>query len=525
MIAKIAVVIGVLLIVGFSWLVFSRSKTIVLPNENKSNQITIYVERGKERIAPEIYGHFAEHLGRCIYEGFWVGKDSYIPNVRGIRNDVVEALKKIQVPVLRWPGGCFADGYHWRDGIGWRGKRLKTLNTSWGGTETNHFGTHEFMDLCAQLGCKAFVSGNVGSGTIEEMRDWIEYMTSDSDGDMANLRRKNGRNKPWKVPYFGIGNENWGCGGNMTPEYYADVYKNFQTYVHSYSGNKIVKVACGPGGGDTGWTEVVMKKAGKYMDAIDLHYYVFSGNWGKHGSALEFGEKEWFTLMKNSLNMDNAIARNIEIMNKYDPDKKVDLFICEWGTWWDGEPGVNLGALYQQNTLRDAVSAGVLLNIFNSHCDRVKMANIAQTVNVLQAMILTRGKDMLVTPTYHVFEMFKVHQGATLLPIDISSPSYKYGDEQISSLVASASKDDSGVVHISVCNIDPDNDVTLDCHLKGLEPGKITGRVLTASKMNSHNTFEEPDEVKPVVLKDISVKDNIVTVKIPSKSVVVLAVQ
>jgi alpha-N-arabinofuranosidase len=519
MIAKIYVVLFVLLGIGFLWLGFLKFKAImpVGADKEKINQLVVYVDKGKERIAPEIYGHFAEHLGRCIYEGFWVGEDSDIPNVRGIRTDVVDALKKIKVPVLRWPGGCFADGYHWQDGIGQRDKRLKTLY------EPNQFGTHEFMDLCEQLGCKAFVSGNVGSGTIEEMRDWIEYLTSDNDGDMANLRRKNGRDKPWKVPYFGIGNENWGCGGNMTPEYYADVYKNFQTYVHSYSGNKIIKVACGPGGGDTSWTDVVMKGAGKFMDAIDLHYYVFTGDWGKHGPAVKFGEKEWFTLMKNSLSMDNAIDRNIEIMDKYDPEKRVALFVCEWGTWWDHEPGVS--ALYQQNTLRDAISASIQLNIFNSHCDRVKMANIAQTVNVLQAMILTRGKDVLVTPTYHVFEMFKVHQGATLLPTVLSCHSYKYNKEEVPSLVVSASKNASGVVHISLCNLDPNNDVILDCELKGLKPDKVTGRVLTAGKMNSHNTFEKPDEVKPTVLKNITIKDNIVTVKIPSKSVVVLAVK
>jgi len=504
---------------------FCFGSTEISSEEDSVNRLIIRADSGKDTISPEIYGHFAEHLGRCIYEGFWVGEDSDIPNVRGIRTDVVEALKKINVPVLRWPGGCFADIYHWKDGVGLRNKRLKTINTSWGGAETNQFGTHEFMDLCEQLGCEAFVAGNVGSGTIEEMRDWIEYMTSDGDSDMANLRRENGRDEPWKVPYFGIGNENWGCGGNMTPEYYADVYKNFQTYVHSYSGNKIVKVACGPGGGDTRWTDPVMQKAGKYMDAIDLHYYVFSGDWKNHGNAVQFGEKEWFTLMKNSLSMDNVIDRNIEVMDKYDPEKRVDLYICEWGTWWSREPGEGISALYQQNTLRDAVCAGIFLNIFNSHCGRVKMANIAQTVNVLQAMILTKGKDMIVTPTYHVFEMFKVHQGATLLPTDISCPSYKYGEEKVSSLVASTSKNSDGVVHISLCNLDPNNDVTLDCKLEGLKPNEVTGRVLTADTMNAHNTFEKPDEVKPAVLKDISIKDDIITAKIPSKSVVVLTVQ
>lgn len=525
--AKISIALFVLLGMGFLWLGFLRLKTIMAVDVDKTriNQLVVHVDRGKEKIAPEIYGHFAEHLGRCIYEGFWVGEDSDIPNVRGIRKDVVEALKKIQVPVLRWPGGCFADGYHWQDGIGQRDKRLKTLNTSWGGVETNQFGTHEFMDLCEQLSCRAYIAGNVGSGTVEEMRDWVEYLTSDSDGDMANLRRMNGRDEPWKVPYFGIGNENWGCGGNMTPEYYSDVYRQFQTYMHSYSGNEIVKVACGPGGGDTSWTDAVMKKAGKYMDAIDLHYYVWdTRDWSIKGSAAKFGEKEWFALMKNTLHVDNVINKNLEIMDKYDPDKRVALFVCEWGTWWAREPGENLGALYQQNTLRDAVCAGIFLSIFNSHCDRIKMANIAQINNVLQAMILTRGKDMLVTPTYHVFEMFKVHQGATLLPTDISCSSYKYNDEEISSLVASASKDNSGIVHISLCNLDPNNGVTLNCSLEGLNPKEVNGRVLTAENINAHNTFKNPDVVKPAKMKDINIEDNNIIVTIPSKSVVVLEV-
>ena len=312
----------------------------------------------------------------------------------------------------------------------------------------------------------------------------------------------------------------------MTPEYYSDVYRQFQTYAHNYSGNKIVKVACGPGGGDTSWTGTVMKKAYKYMDAIDLHYYVWNTtDWSDKGSATKFDEKEWFALMKNTLHVDDVINKNFEIMDKYDPDKRVALFICEWGTWWAREPGENLGTLYQQNTLRDAICAGIYLNIFNSHCDRVKMANIAQTVNVLQAMILTKDNEMILTPTYHVFEMFKVHQGAILLPIDMSCPLYKHGDEEISSLVASASKNDSGVVHISLCNLDPNNDVILDCKLEGLKPKEVNGRVLTAKAMNAHNTFENSDVVRPEKMKDINIKDNKISVTIPSKSVVVLAIQ
>ena len=521
---KLYIIIFVLLI-GMVWTGSARAKTTITSDKDNVNQLIVHVDKGKEKIAPEIYGHFAEHLGRCVYEGFWVGETSDIPNVRGIRKDVVDALKKIQVPVLRWPGGCFADDYHWKDGIGPRDERSKKINNWWGSMiDANQFGTHEFMDLCEQLGCEAYIAGNVGSGTVEEMRDWVEYMTSDSGSDMANLRRKNGRDKPWKIPYFGIGNENWGCGGNMTPEYYADIYKRFQTYVRNYSGNEIVKVACGPNGADLHWMDIVMQKAVWQMNAITVHYYVRgSGDWTNKGSATQFGEKEWFALMKNTLGIDDVIAKDIKIMDKYDPNKRVALFVDEWGTWWDSEPGGT--ALYQQNTMRDAVSAGIFLNVFNSHCDRVKMTNIAQINNVLKAMILTKGKDMIVTPTYHVFEMFKVHQGATLLPTDISCPAYKYDKENVPSMIVSASKNSSGTVHISLCNLDPNNDAKLNCKLEGLKPSKVTGRVLTAETMNAHNTFENPDTIKPTTLKGITIKDNIITVTIPSKSVVVLAVQ
>ena len=504
--------------------------TTITPDADETSQILIHVDQGEYRIAPEIYGHFAEHLGRCVYEGFWVGPDSDIPNVRGIRTDVVEALKKMKVPVLRWPGGCFADEYHWMEGVGPRDKRGKMINTHWGGVIDDHaFGTHEFMDLCEMLGAEAYVAGNVGSGTVEELQDWVEYLTSDQDSDMANWRRANGRDKPWKVRYFGVGNENWGCGGNMTPEYYSDLYRRYQTYVRSYSGNRIVKVACGPNGGnDLGWTEVVMQKAGRYTDAIGQHFYVRgTGGWGykQKGSATQFDEKEWAALMKNSFRIDEAIKQTLSVMDRFDRRHRVDLYVDEWGTWWDEEPGTQGGFLYQQNTLRDAVSAAIFLNIFNQHADRVKMCNIAQINNVLQAMILTRGKDMIVTPTYHVFEMFNVHHGATLLPSDVTCPGYEGAGDALPTLISSASKDAAGVVHVTVCNLNPNRDAAFVCSLDGQVPSRVSGRVLTHDAMNAHNTFEAPDVVKPARLKGLRIDGNSITGTIPSKSVVVFSVR
>jgi alpha-N-arabinofuranosidase len=493
---------------------------------NSTNRLVIHTDEGKYTISRNIYGHFSEHLGRCIYGGFWVGEDSPIPNTRGIRNDVVEALRKIWIPVLRWPGGCFADEYHWKEGIGPRKQRTAMINTHWGMVkETNVFGTHEFMDLCEQLGCDAYIAGNVGSGTVEEMQDWVEYMTSDADSEMANLRRADGRDKPWRVKYFGIGNENWGCGGNMTPEYYADLYNRFQTYVRNYSGNRIVKVACGPGSENYHWIRTVLERSGRRMDAISLHHYVRgSGNWTRKGSATKFDEKEWFALMKNTLTIYPLLKNNVEIMDEIDPRGRIDLFVDEWGTWWDAEPGTNPAFLYQQNTLRDAVSCGIFLNAFNKNCRRVRMANIAQTINVLQAMILTNGEKMILTPTYYVFEMYKVHQDATMLPIDLECANYQFGSDEISSIDVSASKDKSGKIHVSLCNLNPSKSANVSCKLLGIESAGVSGRVLTADDMTAHNTFDKPEMVKPAAFNDFSLSDDMLNVKLPAKSVVVLEI-
>jgi alpha-N-arabinofuranosidase len=495
--------------------------------ETRSNRLVIHADKGKETISRNIYGHFSEHLGRCIYDGFWVGEDSPIPNTRGIRNDVVEALRKIQIPVLRWPGGCFADEYHWKEGIGPRESRPAMINTHWGMVkETNAFGTHEFLDLCEQLGCEAYIAGNVGSGTVEEMQDWVEYMTSDADSEMANLRRANGREKPWRVKYFGVGNENWGCGGNMTPEYYADLYNRFQTYVRNYSDNRIIKVACGPGSENYHWMSVVLERANQQMGAISLHHYVRgSGNWTRKGSATQFDEKEWFALMKNTLTIYPLLENNIEIMDKIDPRERIGLYVDEWGTWWDAEPGTNPAFLYQQNTLRDAVSCGIFLNAFNTHSRRVRMANIAQTNNVLQAMILTKGEKMILTPTYHVFEMYKVHHDATMLPMDLECADYQFGNETVPAINVSASKDKSGKIHVSLCNLDPMNPADIACKLLGIEPANASGRVLTADDMTAHNTFDKPETVKPAVFNDFLLKDDMLNLKLPAKSVVVLEIE
>ena len=489
--------------------------------------IRVYPERGTQQISKHIYGQFAEHLGSCVYGGLWVGPDSDIPNTRGYRTDVLEALKRLSIPNLRWPGGCFADEYHWMDGIGPRESRPKMVNNNWGGTvEDNSFGTHEFLDLCELLGCEPYVSGNVGSGTVEEMAKWVEYMTSDGDSPMANLRRKNGREKAWKVRFFGVGNESWGCGGSMRPEYYADLYRRYSTYCRNYDGNRLFKIASGASDYDYNWTETLMRQVGGRMDGISLHYYTVAGWDGSKGSATQFSDEDYYWTLGKCLEIEQVLQRHIAIMDKYDPQKKIGLMVDEWGTWWDVETGTNPGHLFQQNTMRDAFVAALTLNVFHKYADRVRMTNIAQVVNVLQSMILTRGKQMVLTPTYYVFEMYKPHQDATYLPLDlICDKEPARGDRVVPVVSASASRDSQGKIHISLANIDLKQDGQILIDLRGERAKGVSGSILTAGSVDAHNTFEHPDRVKPAPFKGARVEDGKLRVELPPMSIVTLEVE
>lgn len=500
-------------------------------SQQAENQIVITTNHPLTKISKDIYGHFAEHLGRCIYEGIWVGEDSDIPNTRGIRNDVVMALKEMGIPNLRWPGGCFADTYHWKDGIGPRKLRPAIVNTHWGGiTEDNSFGTHEFMDLVEMLGCDAYICGNMGSGTVQEMAEWVEYLTSDIKSPMTDMRKQNGREEPWKVKFFGIGNENWGCGGNMDADYYVDQMRRYATYVRQKSRNSIEIVACGPAGNDYEWTETLMNKEHpRYQfDALSLHYYTFIDS-----IAVDDDEWRWFNTFRDNYNLDEIIADNINIIKKYDKhdsNRKVYLVVDEWGNWYQSEPGTNPSFLYQQNTIRDAISAAIILNIFNKHADRLKMANIAQTVNVLQSVILTRDEEMVLTPTYYVFRMFRVHQDAELLPLDLKCENYIYKyrgikDISIPAISASASLSKEGKVHITLANTKPNENIELVCILAGNRFTKASGELLTGSEVTSHNSFSQPDAVRPVEFSDLKLEGEKLSVDMPAKSVVLITLE
>jgi alpha-N-arabinofuranosidase len=506
------------------------------------NRIIIKVQDGTTRISRHIYGHFSEHLGRCIYGGYWVGNDpelaAAVPNTRGIRNDVVAALKKIKTPNLRWPGGCFADEYHWKDGIGPREQRPRMINTHWGGvTEDNSFGTHEFLDLCGQLSdpadlrCEPYICGNVGSGTVQELSQWVEYCNFDGVSPMADLRALNGRQEPWNVSFWGIGNESWGCGGNMTPEYYADNYRRYATYIRNYDKTGLYKIACGPSNDDYNWTRVLMEKVFAWsfwrplINGISLHYYTIPGEWLHKGSATEFTEAEWFLTMQKAYHIDELIRKHGAIMDEYDPGKKLGLVVDEWGSWLDPEPGTNPGFLYQQNSLRDALTAALHFNIFNNHSGRVRMANIAQTINVLQALILTEGAAMVLTPTYHVFDMYKVHQDAVLLPLFVETGEYQQANTSIPTISASASESREGRIHISLTNVDLKKEQGVKIELPGLtlSPSvKITGQIITAENMTAHNTFDNPDVVKIKDFNHILVTGGYLTVELPPLSVVTI---
>ena len=482
-------------------------------------------------ISKDIFGHFSEHLGRCIYEGLYVGEDSDIPNVNGMRTDVVQALREMGIPVLRWPGGCFADEYHWKDGVGPKETRKKILNTHWGRVvEDNSFGTHEFFELCRQLGCDAYINGNVGSGTVQEMNEWVEYMTFDGTSPMAELRRANGQEKPWVIRYFGVGNENWGCGGNMDPEYYGCLYKRYETYVRNYDwDNRIYRIACGPNCEDYHWTDKVMEKVKHRANGLSLHYYTDIWDWQTRSkkSATGFTAEQYDQVLAQAYRIDGIVTRHIEVMNRHDRNHRVDLIVDEWGTWYEVEPGTNPGFLYQQNTMRDAMVAALTLNIFNKHSDRIRMANIAQTVNVLQAVVLTDGERMLLTPTYHVFKMFKEHQNNTLLGSYITTPVKDVPcnkDPQdapcpLPQLIESASVDENGVIWATVVNTSADEESDVHCQIADTKVTGIKADILTGS-IGAYNTFDAPDAVHTEAFTGFTTTDDGFIAKLPPCSVV-----
>lgn len=493
-------------------------KDIVSP----TTSATLHADAPGPVVDRHIFSQFAEHLGYGIYGGIWVGPTSKIPNIHGYRKDVVEALRALHVPLVRWPGGCFADEYHWRDGIG--AHRPTRINTHWGGvTEPNSFGTHEFMDFAELIGAETYVSGNVGSDAPAALEEWVQYITA-PEGTLAQERAKNGRKAPWKLDYVGIGNELWGCGGNMRADDAAAVTRRYATFVKPPFGMKVQKIASGANGADTTWTEVMMREAGRQIDGIGLHYYTVPGEAaGKgRGSATAFTEVDYARTMAKTWRMEELLTKHSAIMDTYDPARRVNLAVDEWGIWTDVEPGTNPGFLYQQNSLRDALLAAVNINIFVHHAQRVRMTNIAQMVNVLQAMILTDGPRMVLTPTYHVFDMYRPFQDGTALPLDLPRTWYNREEWTAPAVTGSAVRGKDGAVHVALANIDPGQGHHLDIALAGMSAASVSGRVLTAGRVQDVNDFGAPARVVPVAFGGATIRDGALSVDLPPRAVVVL---
>ncbi len=510
-------------------LIFIATTFILVVNLPAQNKILLDLSKAKDTINKNIYGHFSEHLGRCIYDGFYVGENNkVIPNKKGIRLDIIEALKKLKVPVLRWPGGCFADHYHWKDAIGPKNQRKPIENMMWGNVrEDNSFGTNEFLDMCEMINADAYLAVNMGGGSVEEAVDWVKYVNhANGTSFLTDMRQKNGRTKPWKVRYWGIGNESWDCGGHMDVDYYVDQYKKYATMMTTYNNSEgLFRIAVGPGTEDFHWTEVLLRDIPKKLiDGVSIHHYSVI-NWSRKSSATNFTEDEYFRTIEQAYRMERMISGNSEVMDKYDPQKKVALIVDEWGGWYEVEPGTNGAFLYQQNSMRDAMIAGLTLNIFNNHCDRVRMANLAQTINVLQAVILTNKEKMILTPTYHVMEMYNVHQDALMIPVTVTSNDFAMGAKKIKAISASASKDKNGNIHISLVNIDAQNEQEITIALGDIPAKSVTGRILRSQKLQDHNSFGDPDKVKPSIFTTAIVNGDSATVKLPPFSVVVLTLK
>ena len=497
-------------------------------------ELAVDVSKPGARIDRNVFGQFAEHLGHGVYEGIWVGPDSQIPNTRGIRNDVVAALKAIKVPNVRWPGGCFADEYHWRKGLG--RERIATLNPNWGGViEPNSFGTHEFMDFLDQIGSEAYLSVNVGSGTPQEAAEWLEYLTTPTPTALAKERNANGHPAPYKIPYLGIGNESWDCGGNMTVDYYLSQLKIYSRFVRNFNpeqrNQQMLKIAVGPGGDEprfTEWTDAVMNAWQNHqwswdMQGLSMHNYTVV-NWGSKLASVGFGETEYSTVLKSTLKMEDLISKHSAIMDKYDPQKKIALVIDEWGAWYAPLPGSNPGFLVQQNSQRDAILAALNLNIFARHADRVRMTNIAQMINVLQAMIMTDKEKMVLTPTYHVFKMYVPLQDATFVPVNFNAGAYTNGSITLPRVDAIAAKDSSGKLWVEVTNIDPNQPVEIEVSLPGITPKSAKGETLTAPKVDSVNTFDAPNTVVPKPVS-ANAQGSKLVLKVEPKSVTVISVE
>lgn len=467
------------------------------------NEKKIYLVYPKKigTIAPEIYGHFTEHIGGVFYDGLWVGKDSKIPNINGFRKDIIEKLKKIKAPVLRWPGGCFAETYDWRDGIGKDRPTRPNWWTKWDGRyESNEVGTHEFMDLCELVGAKPYFAANITSVTPKHILDWMDYcMSPKGSTTLAKEREANGHPEPFDIPFWGVGNENWGGGGNMTEEFYANEFRRLNMVMkNSFPGREYI--ICGSDGEDYAWTDGVMRgvKTAHYKPELQgyaMHYYTSCGADKENDNPVDFGEQGWNRIVKRAANIENVIKRNWNIIKGHGLVSEPKLIVDEWGCWHREKSGPTKGynLFEQQSTMRDAAVAALTLNIFNNHCDKVRMANVAQLCNNLHALFLAGGENCITTPTYHVFDMYKQHQGAQCVETIVTD------NENVESSVSVSASLKDGKTFITLANLSFVDDASVTLEAFGGEiPKKAKGVMLYRENPCAHNTFENPEAVTPV---------------------------
>jgi alpha-N-arabinofuranosidase len=504
-------------------------------NTAASKKAVVHADREIGTVRPDFHSHFAEHLGSCTYGGIWVGKNSPIPNIDGFRKATVEYLKELGVPVLRWPGGCFADDYHWRDGIGPASKRPRRVNIHWGKyTEDNSFGTHEFLAFCRLIGAEPYLAANVGTGTPQEMRDWIEYCNYPKGSALADERAANGSPEPFNVRYWGVGNELWGCGGNYRAEDAAREYRRFATFARAVGGNQVYLVGCGPSGNDARWTRGFMDTlaGGLTPNGYSMHYY--------EGGSLppeQFTPEAMYQQFNTFPRVEQAVTAQRTLLDGYDPNRRIGLFLDEWGVW-DRLTDNSKGRLWQQSTMRSGVAAALGLNVFNRIADKLYMCNIAQIVNVLQSVLLTdgpEGKNCVRTTTYYAFMLFKPHRGNTAVEVETDAPRLTdFGGrggrggrggqpEPPPDMSLSASRQGSKMV-LSFVNPRHDVDMDVDCALRGATAKSGTAQILHDSDINAYNGFDNPDRI---VIKshEVAVEVGRVRITLPSMSVATVTLE
>jgi alpha-N-arabinofuranosidase len=501
-------------------------------------EIVLSVSEPGPVISPHVYGHFIEHLGGVIYDGIWVGRDSKIANVDGIRKRFVDDMKRLGAPNLRWPGGCFADGYHWRDGVGAAERRPRTYNF-WEArmpkgeraTETNQFGIHEFMRLCRLVGAEPYVAANVGSSTPQEFHDWVLYCNAPRGTvSLADERARNGAREPFAVRYWGVGNESWGCGGDMTGGEYATEYRRFVTQFPVYTEPYLV--AAGPRGHsadrDLAWTEGFFQglQGGRRarVDGFALHYYTDFRQTAEDGA--HFDANGWYAVLHKGALLEGILDDHWRVMGKYDPEHHTKFVVDEWGNWYRG--GTELGPAYilsQTITLRDALHAAMTFDIFNRHAEKIEMANVAQTINCLHSLFAAVGDKYARTPAYYTFEMYRPHMGARLVPMQIEVKELAVpvlsGTERLPGLSGSASIRDRRLA-VTLTNPSHADGVSAVVRIGG--GGRVSegqGVVLTHEDMTATNTFDDPDNVTPTALP-VNVISDAAHVTVPPRAVVAL---